>query len=140
MMARNPSAGCLGSRTKEGVSFSLQTTARSVRAANSTLARRRYSDSRLTSASRVATGAIEKEHSVNFPDQKIEEDFALRREKGRVARGTRRDAVYVVGDEPLQEVAGLGPGNGDHGAVVEPEGHEGEVMPPRAVAKAGSPP
>ena len=85
-------------------------------------------------------GGIDQKRAVAFADQEVEEDFALRRQQGRIAQGVGGDARYIVGDQPLQEVAGFGPGHGDHGAVVEPEGHGDEVMRGRAVAKPWGPP
>jgi hypothetical protein len=80
--------------------------------------------------------AIEEEQALPLADEEIEQDLPLGREQGRIDEGVGRHATDIVGDKPLEEIPGFGPGDGDHGAVVEPQGHGGQVVPRWAVAKA----
>src|SRR5580693_2317394 len=91
---------------------------------------------------RVPQGAraVEQQSAILFAHQEIEKNFPLRREQGCVVERCRIHAADIIGDEPLQEVAGRGPGNGDDGAVFEPEIHSVDVVLAPAIAKTGKRP
>ena len=52
-------------------------------------------------------------------DQKIEQDFALRREQRRKAGAARRKAENIIGHETVQKFAGVRPLRFDDAAIVE---------------------
>ena len=53
-------------------------------------------------------------------DEEIEQDLALRRQQGGVARLVRRKLLDVVGDHALQQRRSLGAGYPDDPAIAEP--------------------
>ena len=63
-------------------------------------------------------------------EEEVEEILALRREQRGIDRAVV-EPVHVVGDEPLEEVAGIGPGDAQHGAVCGAEafGHRAVPVP-----------
>ena len=68
---------------------------------------------------RLGTGGrtIQQHGAVAFGDKKIEQDFSLRRQQGSVEPLAGGQPGQVVGDQPLQQVTGLRPFQGDDGAV-----------------------
>ena len=85
--------------------------------------------------------AIDEQRSVTFRNEKIEQDFALRRQQRGIETTTWFQVLDVVGNKALHEAARLRTGDGDDGAVVEAGDWHGlnEVSLQTGVAKGRCP-
>src|SRR6185295_5295484 len=79
---------------------------------------------------------VNQQGGIAFHQKEIEQDFSLWRQKRCIESLARFQAFDIVGDQPLQEGAGFGSGDGDDRAVGEMnDGHGYEVVRAASVAK-----
>jgi hypothetical protein len=70
-------------------------------------------------------------------NEKIKQDLALRREQSGVDGAVGPNLLDIVCNQALQKGSRFRAGNGDDGTVVEAgDGHDGELNPALAIAKA----